>query len=571
MSRQVDELLAMNRRIDELLCTRENAAERVEAIISRIQSRTEAARQEVTDACQARVDALVARQGELIAKIDEVSQEKVRILREQLGMIEIGTYPPAPPEEYGQPQDPNLFILNADPVINFKVPEEKDFKDKIAEFGAIDEFSTYASNSYAKGPALSACKVLKPTFVWVFACDRVAERRTEGGDQVFVNISVPDDFQDVKVDDMKDGRYKVSFVPLQEGAYQLEIAIGTEESKELIREAPYNITVRQPTLYSEIGSNGTHEGKARVGSTGEPCHPDALGLVHHPSGMAIDDLGRYVIVCDQSNHRVQVFRTDETLAPICSFGRKGFGITDFNTPCGIAVDRHNTIVVSDLLNHRLQVLDLNPRTGELHHRRTIGGKGMGEGQFQFPKGVAVTEHGQLLVCDSDNHRIQVFDMNNKFAFIREIGKKGPENGQFTTPLAICVNWDEELLVSDSLHRIQVFDIEGNFIRSFGTKGKKDGCFKFPTEMVVDDENMLWVCDQENHRVQVLDATDGGAVHTWSGFPKTKTEGEEEGAAEPEEGAPLEWVGIKSPAGLALDPRSGMVLVADYHLNEIFVF
>lgn len=50
---------------------------------------------------------------------------------------------------------------------------------------------------------------------------------------------------------------------------------------------------------------------------------------------------------------------------------------------------------------------------------------------------------------------------------------------------------------------QVFDQKGSFLRSFGVRGKKDGFFHYPVGIAVNDENALFVCDQGNHRIQVL--------------------------------------------------------------------
>ncbi len=43
------------------------------------------------------------------------------------------------------------------------------------------------------------------------------------------------------------------------------------------------------------------------------------------------------------------------------------------------------------------------------HVRTIGSKSCGNGQFETPLGgIAIDCDGRIIVCDSHNHRIQVF-------------------------------------------------------------------------------------------------------------------------------------------------------------------
>ncbi|CAE7547709.1 TRIM71, partial [Symbiodinium sp. CCMP2456] len=301
-----------------------------------------------------------------------------------------------------------------------------------------------------------------------------------------------------------------------------------------------------------------------AGSPGEPHVPDRIGCVHHPCGVAFDRTGRYFFIVDQSNHRVQVWdsSTQEVLG---ACGSKGLGPAHFDTPCGIVADRENKIVVSDLLNHRLQVLEFNPRTGHLQFLHSVGAEGTGPCQFSFPKGLGLTENGCLLVCDSANHRVQVLDMED-FHMVREFGSFGPGDGQFDSPLAATITCTGDIMISDANNRIQVFDAKGSFLRSFGVRGKKDGFFHYPVGIAVNDENALFVCDQGNHRVQVFNAADGSFIHKWGGSRKKKeppAEDEQEAPpaeTEDEGEKPEEWQGLRSPAGIAVN-ASGMIVVA----------
>lgn len=184
--------------------------------------------------------------------------------------------------------------------------------------------------------------------------------------------------------------------------------------------------------------------------------------------------------------------------------------------------------------------------------------------------MGTTDHGHLLVSDSGNHRVQVFDMLDNFKFVREFGTIGTGDGQFTSPLDIAVNTIGEILVSDSSNRIQVFDSQGQFLRGFGQKGRKEGMFNYPTNIAVNDENALFVCDQGNRRVQVLNASDGTFLHKWGGSKKKKEGGEEVDPTSEGEGDPAEeWTGMRKPAGIAVNSQ-GRIVVADYEKNTMFV-
>ena len=61
------------------------------------------------------------------------------------------------------------------------------------------------------------------------------------------------------------------------------------------------------------------------------------------------------MVCDIRNHRIQVF--DLSGKFVAKFGTKGSGIGELNTPISAAVLSDGKIVVSDLINSRIQVFE----------------------------------------------------------------------------------------------------------------------------------------------------------------------------------------------------------------------
>ena len=60
------------------------------------------------------------------------------------------------------------------------------------------------------------------------------------------------------------------------------------------------------------------------------------------------------------------------------------------------------------------------------------------------------------------------------------GGPGNEGGKFYCPTSICVGLDDDILVVDSTNqRIVIFNKLGEFKTSFGKKGKKPGYFLWP--------------------------------------------------------------------------------------------
>ena len=66
-----------------------------------------------------------------------------------------------------------------------------------------------------------------------------------------------------------------------------------------------------------------------------------------------------------------------------------------------------------------------------------GGKGIEEGEFDSPTGIAVDGSGNVLVADTGNGRIEKFSPTGTFLSI--IGRKGSGQGQLAEPNGIAID------------------------------------------------------------------------------------------------------------------------------------
>ncbi|HUW95113.1 MAG TPA: SMP-30/gluconolactonase/LRE family protein, partial [Anaerolineae bacterium] len=187
---------------------------------------------------------------------------------------------------------------------------------------------------------------------------------------------------------------------------------------------------------------------------------------------------------------------------------------------------------------------------------TWGQPGALEGQFSFPKGLAIDSHGHTYVVDSQNHRIQKFDEDGNF--VTAWGSFGEEPGQFSEPWGIAVDPEGDVYVTDTWnHRIQKFTSDGELISYWGvfqdTGGQlqePQGMLYGPRDIAIDAEGNLYVTDTGNKRVQKFDA-EGNPLGQWGG-------------AGPAAGQFLE------PVGIAID-EEGNIYVADTWNQRIQVF
>jgi len=211
-------------------------------------------------------------------------------------------------------------------------------------------------------------------------------------------------------------------------------------------------------------------------------------------------------------------------------GERGSKDGELNYPCGITFDPINQqIIVSDKDNHLLQFFNNNH---DLSHLFTLGGPEEGNelGQFNYPHGLAIQPHtNHLLVCDEFNHRVQVLSSSSSnqggrprckplYAIGLEEGK-GVADGQFNRPHGVCCSPKGEMMVSDTRnHRVQLFDPAGRFLTKFGTNGDGDAQFDMPFDVCYlsrhlapssSASSLLLVADHGNDQVSIWSGADSG--------------------------------------------------------------
>ncbi|XP_073846758.1 tripartite motif containing protein thin isoform X4 [Musca autumnalis] len=225
-------------------------------------------------------------------------------------------------------------------------------------------------------------------------------------------------------------------------------------------------------------------------------------------------------------------------------GGRGSEPGSFTWPRGLAVGPDNSIVVADSSNHRVQVFDSNGI-----FVKQFGEYGNGEGEFDCLAGVAVNRIGQYIIADRYNHRIQVLDPQGRF--LRAFGSQGTADGKFNYPWGVTTDALGFIYVCDKEnHRVQVFQSDGSFVGKFGTCGRGEGQLEHPHYIAVSNTNRVIVSDSNNHRIQIFDVN-GKVLSTFGG------EGSDDGQ-------------FKFPRGVAVDDQ-GYIFVADSGNNRIQIF
>jgi DNA-binding beta-propeller fold protein YncE len=124
-----------------------------------------------------------------------------------------------------------------------------------------------------------------------------------------------------------------------------------------------------------------------------------------PNGVAVDAKG-YVYVTDSNNGRLVVF--DTAGLQVAQIGR-GVGDGNLGLPRGIAVSSDNRVYVADATGQGVYVYSTYKEGDRrLDYLGFFGGEGLGNGQFEFPNGLALDGRGRIYVVDSANDRVQVW-------------------------------------------------------------------------------------------------------------------------------------------------------------------
>ena len=128
------------------------------------------------------------------------------------------------------------------------------------------------------------------------------------------------------------------------------------------------------------------------------------------------------------------------------------------------------------------------------------GTGRGEGQWMLPISMTISADQRIHLTDEHLHRVTVFDTDGDF--IRMWGEKGDGAGQLNGPAGVAVAADGTVYVAEQYnHRVQRFTSEGEPISHWGEQGEGPGQFNMPWGLTLDTAGNVYVADWRNDRVQ----------------------------------------------------------------------
>jgi len=219
-----------------------------------------------------------------------------------------------------------------------------------------------------------------------------------------------------------------------------------------------------------------------------------------PAGYVTLNLGR----------RPEGFDEYEHVEPSDAVAADGY----FGGPTDVTWDAEDNIYISDgYVNSRVAKYD---KYGDWV--KSWGSYGSEPGEFDLPHNIQADRAGNIYVADRSNRRIQVFDSDGNFLRIlllnasfdkRQqpvLGNVNPDQPAETLPWALCISGGEtQYLWAADQHpgRIYKLSLDGEILGMLGGAGKRLGQFNWIHGLDCSQENVLYVADLNNWRVQKL--------------------------------------------------------------------
>ena len=146
----------------------------------------------------------------------------------------------------------------------------------------------------------------------------------------------------------------------------------------------------------------------------------------------------------------------------------------------------------------------------------------GEGRFSnFVHGLTIDPAGKIWITDTGVHTVTEHEPDG--TLLRTLGVRGAASPTlygkpFNMPTGVAFASTGDFFVSDGYgnRRVHCFSPNGELKHSWGEPGDGPGQFALVHFITADADDQLYVCDRENHRIQIF-ATTGECLAQWTGF------------------------------------------------------
>ncbi len=215
------------------------------------------------------------------------------------------------------------------------------------------------------------------------------------------------------------------------------------------------------------GKITTVAGSGTQGFAGDGAAATAA-QINYPTTIAFNAAGE-LFFADYGNHRVRKIATDGKISTVAGSGTEGFSgdggaatAAQLNNPLGVAVAANGDLLIADTQNHRIRRINSNGIISTIAGSGTLGFAGDGaaasSAQFSYPGAMTFAADGSLLIADYGNSRVRKIDSNgiiSTFAGSASVGFAGDAaaatSAQLNGPFGVSLGTNGSVLIADQIN------------------------------------------------------------------------------------------------------------------------
>lgn len=279
----------------------------------------------------------------------------------------------------------------------------------------------------------------------------------------------------------------------------------------------------------------TRQWSEKIAWTGMAC-PGAMALYTDPDGSI------FVVICEVHTHSIRVINKSTSMV-VHSWGGFGSDIGQLNSPLGISVSEQGTIGVCDSRNDRIQFFEIDGTFLMEYHDHV-----------HYPVSIAFIHTNNVVIAEQDN--IQVRNSIGQILYL--VGSSGVAPGMLSSPMGLSTTTKGNIFVCDTKnHRVQVFSKYGRLRCTLG-----EGKLKFPFAISVLSTGEIYVLDMRGvvngFRIFLAEKDDKIFGITIFHFLEKK-EGEKVGGIAVSENGDL---------ALSIYTKNKVVMYKNYNINKL---
>ena len=393
-------------------------------------------------------------------------------------------------------------LINARKSHRYKSPYLKYLVKK--KFDIFDQVLVTKTDSSMCLIEVNDSEIGRESNVVVFTRDSDGLQCYQGDDEIKVDIlTIDGDHLKTELKDSKDGKYTVTYTPRCVGPRNVEIQVNGQP----LTGSPFVVQVPRYHRYQRafhFALKGDRPGK--LPSIAGIAVSDKTGAIavaaSHLKGFQLFSSDRKFqteVELDSSPSSLAFTGCGDLLILVsswknkrlCLFSEQGHFIKDINNkhlenPRHLSIASDGGLMIADMANNKVKVL--SPDGNDLLVSMTA------PNCAAYPE-CAIYHQNKFYVSYPRAHCIKVFDKTG--VYIHDIGCEGSSDGQFNYPVGLVIDKYNQLIVCDADNeRLQIFTLTGNFLNKCRT-------FLGPTHSASNNNGNLFITFSIGGHISVL--------------------------------------------------------------------